>query len=118
MLLSWNLYLLFGSAAVVGALTTEFVRNLARQRGSVNHPNPIVRQHTQPVALMGGMAIAASTAAILGATLLLNPGFMPLVVRPVAFLIGASGFLLLGAIDDLRPLTPSHKLFGQSCIAL
>jgi UDP-GlcNAc:undecaprenyl-phosphate GlcNAc-1-phosphate transferase len=86
-------------------LLTPLVRALARRLGLVARPR-IDRWHQRPTALMGGVAIFVTVAAI----------ELALVPLPSPFLVvlGSSAFLfLVGLVDDLVCLKPYQKLVGQ-----
>lgn len=92
-----------------GAACTFMVRRFALKHGIVNHPNPIVPQHTRPVAYLGGAGIfLALVLAFLAAG----------VAVPLRIITGAFLAMLIGLIDDLRPLSPSLKLGLQLAAAL
>jgi len=79
----------------------------------VNAPNPIVPQHTRPVAYLGGVGVAAGAAS--GACAAVAAGAA--LALPAGAYVGFSLFLALGAYDDLRPLGAGEKLGLQCAIA-
>ena len=95
-------------AVLATSAATWLVRKLARRFSIVANPNPIVPQHRAPVAYLGGIGVAAGLACAL---LVIGE------LRCDAITIGALGMVLLGLIDDLRPLEPLHKLLAQGVIA-
>ncbi|HET7231787.1 MAG TPA: hypothetical protein VFJ16_17375 [Longimicrobium sp.] len=104
--------LAFAVAAAAGVAGTWAARRLAHRVGLVSRPNPIVPQHTRTVAYLGGVGVAAGMAAGAAASPRAWAGL------PVAGLvIGAAAFLLLGLLDDARPLTPGQKLLLQTLAA-
>lgn len=92
-----------------GTAGTFLVRRFALKYGIVNHPNPIVAQHTMPVAYLGGIGIA------IGIFITLAVAGFPV---PLRIALGAFLALLLGTLDDLRPMSPRRKLAGQLAVAL
>jgi len=102
-------------AFATGVLVTRAVRAFARARGIVNHPNPIVPQHRQPIAYLGGLAIGITMAAV-AAGARLGPASTP-GLAPLRIAVPAALFLLLGTADDLRPLTAARKLLAQGLAA-
>lgn len=106
---------LAGLGAACGVAATWLARRLSPRLGLIDRPNSIVPQHTQPVARLGGVGVAAGAAAALGLGrwlgLVTDAG--PL-VRP-AFV--ASLFLLLGLLDDWKRLSPAPKLALQAVAA-
>jgi UDP-GlcNAc:undecaprenyl-phosphate GlcNAc-1-phosphate transferase len=106
-------------AAAGGVACTWVVRGLALRWGIVNQPNPLVAQHTRPVAylgglgLAGGVAIGVGTAAALWPEMDLLPGGIP----ADALATGALLFLGIGLVDDLRAFSPLPKLLLQFAAA-
>ena len=101
--------LVFPFAAACAVLATMGARALAWRYDVVARPGPIVPQHTQPVPLLGGLGVAAGVAAsliVLGGRGVSAP-----------LLVGAFGFLAVGLLDDLRPLTAARKLLAQVAVA-
>ncbi|HEV3051549.1 MAG TPA: hypothetical protein VGX50_14690 [Longimicrobium sp.] len=111
--------LAFALAAAAGTACTWAARAMALRLGIVNHPNPLVAQHTRPVAYLGGLGLAGGVAA--GAVLgpLLWPGFsaVPAGVPAWALVTGAVLFTALGLVDDLRAFSPGPKLLLQFAAA-
>lgn len=105
--------LLFAIAAAAGAAGTLAARALAVRVGMVVATNPIVPQHTRPVALLGGVGVAVGFAAALVAG---GWGGVPGVPLP-AMILGAAAFLAIGVRDDAKPLSPGAKLALQSLAA-
>ena len=98
------------AAAIAG---TWCARAFARRRGIVSHPNPIIPQHTEAVAYLGGVGVAIGiAAAMLAGWTLDHRSIAPLFVWLPALL-----FLALGVVDDLRPFTALQKLLLQSTVA-
>jgi UDP-GlcNAc:undecaprenyl-phosphate GlcNAc-1-phosphate transferase len=100
-------------AAAASIATTWAARVIALRLGFVSHPNPIVPQHTRPVAYLGGAGLAVAIAiAIAVGTILVAGVTVPLFVWLPGVL-----FLVLGVIDDLRPFSAGKKLLLQSAVA-
>lgn len=94
---------------VMAMLATYLTRAVARKLSIVANPNPIVPQHREPVAYLGGVGLAVGL--ICGILFsLCRPGF--------GVVVGGLGMLLLGLVDDLRPFRPVHKLLAQTIIAV
>jgi UDP-GlcNAc:undecaprenyl-phosphate/decaprenyl-phosphate GlcNAc-1-phosphate transferase len=92
--------------SLIGVVTlTPIVRTAARRRGFVARPKSD-RWHTQPTALLGGVAIFTS---VVGVELSLVP------LSPhTRVILGTSALLfMLGQVDDLIGLKPFQKLIGQ-----
>ncbi len=108
-------------AAVVTAALAPMVALLSRRLGALEHPpdtGPVSQDRLVPT--MGGLAMAAGALAALGLAWLL-PTFLPLFTatsEPLALLVGLVVIVMIGALDDLRPLPPPVKLAGQIVAAL
>jgi len=97
------------AAAVAAIASTWAARAIALRLGFVSHPNPIVPQHTRPVAYLGGVGLAVAIAVgMLSGTSVTVPLFL--------WLPGVL-FLVLGVADDLRPFSVGKKLVLQSAVA-
>lgn len=111
-----QLVLPVAAALVAGVLGTGAVRALARRFGIVNKPNPIIPQHTRPVAYLGGVGVAIGVA--VGTIVLAESADA---IRPaisaLAVAIPAVLFLTLGVVDDLVALKPARKFIYQALLA-
>ncbi|MBX3298103.1 MAG: hypothetical protein KF736_01410 [Acidobacteria bacterium] len=97
---------LFGAVCfIAGALLTATVRAYARRRGFVAAPKAD-RWHQRPTAMLGGVAIFATTVA--GYLL-----FVPMTTDSVVLLCGSALMFLIGLVDDLLNIRPYQKLIGQ-----
>ncbi|HMQ04655.1 MAG TPA: hypothetical protein PKD26_12120 [Pyrinomonadaceae bacterium] len=92
-------------SAVVAALLSLLVRNLALKTRFVARPKSD-RWHKRPTAMLGGVAIFATT--IVFFALFAVPTKESLVV-----LVGASFLFLVGLLDDIVNIKPYQKLIGQ-----
>ena len=107
--------LAFIVALALSATLTPLVRKLAVKFGQVAKPRED-RWHTNPTAVLGGVAIAASFYLAALAVLPFLPAagmlsqYLPLLI--CAFLVFA-----LGLVDDIYHLAPQTKLVGQIIIA-
>ena len=96
-------------AAMLTAAGTYLCGPLANRLGVVARPRGD-RWHRRPVPMLGGLAIAAGSAAGLVTAGHLAPHLVGLVV-------GAAACVVLGLLDDLRPFSPQTKLTAQLVIA-
>ena len=115
-------------SAVLGLTGTWCVRGMARKIGFLNHPNPIVPQHTTAVAYLGGAGAAIGTVAGLSAAAGLAwltwipsvgwylPQFTPVIRWSVA-VVGLL-FLLLGILDDKYAMAVKWKFGGQLALVV
>jgi UDP-GlcNAc:undecaprenyl-phosphate GlcNAc-1-phosphate transferase len=98
----------FAIALVAAAILTPLVRSFAAHRRILSYPQQD-RWHRQPVALLGGVAMAGASVLGIAATAELRP-LVPLLV--------CSGLMFaLGVVDDLQRLKPVTKLVGQMVVA-
>ena len=106
------------AALAVTLLATPLVIRLARRAGALDQPGPR-RIHATPVPTLGGLALAFAVLGVAwGARLLPGPAQL-LEMRPLLGLtLAAIPILALGAMDDLRGVTPWVKLAIQTCAAL
>ncbi len=102
-------------AFAIALLITPLIRRLATATGSIDHPDPR-KHHREPTPLMGGVVIAV---ALVLAPALAHLLFGADVVWPsVGVLFGAVLSLVLGLVDDRRPMRPLGKFAGQIAAAL
>lgn len=127
-----------GGAFITSVLLTWLVRQLARRVGFVDRPGGH-KQHAAPVALGGGIAIAAVILLFLvGGTLMAYflrsasppPDWLPSLMRihlpgmasKLTGVLAVGGGLLIlhivGLIDDIRPLGWKAKLAAQLFVAI
>ena len=85
---------------------TPIVISAALTYDIVDRPDGNLKQHQRPVAYLGGIAIYLSFLATLALTFDFSREVLGL-------LLAATIVILLGIIDDLKPLGPKVKLFGQ-----
>ena len=108
--------LVFFAAAAVAALTMPLTMALARRVGTLDNTRE------PPVPRVGGWAITwGSVGSLLLVGLVFAPAGLTLLgseehLGPIA--VGAAAFLLLGTIDDMRPLSGSIKFAVQGIAAL
>jgi UDP-GlcNAc:undecaprenyl-phosphate GlcNAc-1-phosphate transferase len=97
----------FVLASVVAWWFTPRVRSAAIRFGIVDKPDGKLKQHEEPVAYLGGIAIYLS--------FLVACAFVLDFERDVlGLLLSGSIVVLVGLIDDLGSLTPWTKLAGQA----
>jgi UDP-GlcNAc:undecaprenyl-phosphate GlcNAc-1-phosphate transferase len=97
-------------------------RATALKLGFMNKPNPIVPQHTKPVAYLGGIGILGGLVA--GVTYLVfakGQWFIQVLALSSyegAVLVGSMGFLILGIFDDLLTLRALSKFLWQVIVSI
>lgn len=107
------LFILVVAALVTWALT-PIVRRVAVRLGAVVAPDPR-RVHERPTPTLGGAAMYGGFLAAMGVASLL-PQFRAVFrgsSEPLGLLIGATAMFAVGALDDLREVSPPAKLAGQ-----
>lgn len=103
--------------AVAGFVTwalTPLVRRMAIRLGAVVMPDAR-RVHEQPTPTLGGAAMYGGFLAAMGVASLL-PEFRTVFrgsSEPLGLLVGATAMFAVGALDDLRPVSPPAKVAGQ-----
>ena len=121
-MLSTDHYLVLFGAFVVGVAATWITRSVVIKFGWVNEPNPIIPQHTRPIAHLGGVGIGVTTAVVMAAAAGLGYrgmlDFPPISSQGWAFAIVGFGFLILGTVDDLMALAPRTKFVFQAMLAV
>ncbi len=102
------LYILsFVLAVCLCLYMTPFVIEAAIAYEIVDHPDGRLKNHRRPVAYLGGLAVYLSFLFTLSLTFTFSREVLGL-------LLGGTIVILIGIIDDLRPLGPKLKLAGQA----
>lgn len=108
-------------AGVVTAALVPLMVLLARRLGALERPPETGRAPpSATVPTMGGLAMAAGVVAAVALAALL-PEFRRLFTEtsePLALLVGVAIIVIVGVLDDLRPLPPAIKLAGQIVASL
>lgn len=98
-------------AAVVTWAVTPLVRKFAMARGAMDDPKQDERRvHKEPTPRWGGMAIFAGIAVSLLIVLPFAYPVRPFPVYLVAILLAALALVLLGALDDVRPMRALYQM--------
>ncbi|HVW32176.1 MAG TPA: MraY family glycosyltransferase [Acidimicrobiia bacterium] len=106
--------LVLAVAALVTWLLTPAVRRAAIRLGAVVSPDSR-RVHERPTPTLGGAAMYGGFLAAMALASVL-PKFRPVfrgTSEPLGLLIGATTMFAVGALDDLREVSPPAKLAGQ-----
>lgn len=106
----------FAIALIVSFFATPIAKKIAVSFNAIDVPKDDRRMHKRPVALMGGLAIITGfIVSILYAFFVYQPDILKswLVEFPTAKIVGvlvsAIIIIVMGAIDDVRPLTAKVK---------
>lgn len=93
-------------AAVVSVISTPLVKRLAHSIGAIDIPKDDRRVHKTPIPRLGGLAIYLG---FIFSVLFFFDLDKPL----MGMIIGATIIVMMGIIDDIRPLSAKLKLFIQ-----
>ena len=112
---------LFAVAALTSAILTPLVRSLALRFGAVSRPGGR-NVNARAVPRYGGIAISLSFFIALTA-LFFSEASTAVTIhaesrRLVALVLGGIGLVVVGAIDDTRPLRALYKLYAQIAAAV
>ncbi len=96
------------------AALTPLVRLVAQRIGAVVEPDER-RVHERPTPTLGGMAMFASFLAAFAVASRLETfrDVFESSSEPLGIVVAASVIFLVGAVDDLRPVSPPAKMAGQ-----
>ena len=103
--------LTFVLAAGLAVWLTPRVRDAAVRFGIVDRPDGRLKQHGEPVAYLGGLAIYLSFLLALALTVRFSR-------ETLGLLLAGSIVVLVGLVDDLGSLKPWTKLAGQTMAVL
>lgn len=111
----------FAIAFVCTFVATPFVRKLAIKIGAMDVPRDDRRMHTKPIPRMGGLAIfigiiIAVIFNVISASIEKTGIFFD--EKIVAYLIGAVIIVIMGIIDDRKPIRAIYKLIIQIIAAI
>lgn len=119
----------FFFAWLLAIITTPIFRHIALKNGIVDWPDLKRKQHPEPIAYLGGIAIFLGWLAGVAAGYMVEPHYVtanyagpePSLNFPISIIIGAILITLVGVIDDVHSLSPRVKLGGQllaaACLA-
>jgi UDP-GlcNAc:undecaprenyl-phosphate/decaprenyl-phosphate GlcNAc-1-phosphate transferase len=112
----------FAGAGLLTLVLTPPLRQAARRRGWVDHPDGLRKLHTAAVPRVGGMAVMAAFAAafLLAVQLFAALGWSDASQGDAALhlLVATAGVTLIGLLDDLRGTGPWTKLLAQCAAGL
>jgi UDP-GlcNAc:undecaprenyl-phosphate GlcNAc-1-phosphate transferase len=104
------------TALLAGLAALPLVRAVAQRVGAVDLPGDR-RVHDRATPRLGGLAVVVAMLAGLGAAWILFPDAFRTSEALFATLAVGTGFCLIGAIDDVRGLSPRGKLLATFAIA-
>ena len=110
----------FFAAFFVSLLLTPVMRKLALANGVIDLPDLHRKNHAEPIAYLGGVAIFLGWLVGIGTSYFLPVHASELlqmhdmrVEVPVSLIIGASAVMLTGLFDDVYGISPRVKIGGQ-----
>lgn len=107
----------FFVAFFVSILTTPLMRVLAVRNGIVDLPDLKRKNHIEPVAYLGGVAIFLGWLAAIGTAYYVAPDHMALQLARgnpmLSIMLGAGAITLTGFFDDVYSISPRVKIGGQ-----
>jgi UDP-GlcNAc:undecaprenyl-phosphate GlcNAc-1-phosphate transferase len=101
----------FVAALAVSFITTPFIKKLALKIGAIDVPKDDRRVHDRPIPRLGGLAIYIAFVAVILALVPYSP-------KMIGMLAGATVIVILGVVDDIRPLPSKLKLLVQVVAAV
>ncbi len=108
--LSWVLFVL-ATGTIAGAIATVGFRKLAIRIQFLAPPNPIVSQHKEPVAYLGGLGVAAPLLLyVLWQSITTSPDPA---IQLISVGVASGTFLILGLIDDAISFGSKWKIVFQ-----
>lgn len=101
-------------ALMITILVTPIAKRLAFKIGAVDAPNER-KIHNEIIPRFGGIAIfiGLMTGLGIGLALAIYQGFLIEILPIVGIIIGSGIVLVLGIVDDLKPVSPKVKFFWQ-----
>ncbi len=112
----------FAVALIVAFFATPIARRVAFKAGAVSVPKDTRRVHKKPMALMGGLAIIAGflLAIVYSFAIKDTQSFLAFFTQPksVGLMGGALIIIVLGIIDDIKPLRARIKFPVQLLAAI
>ena len=112
----------FSVALIIAFFSTPIARRIAFRAGAVNVPRDGRRMHKKPMPLLGGLAIIAGfvIAVVYGFASRDIPEFLFFLTQPksLGLISGALIIVVLGIVDDIRPLKAGIKFVFQLLAAI
>jgi UDP-GlcNAc:undecaprenyl-phosphate GlcNAc-1-phosphate transferase len=102
-----QLLLGFFLAYLLGLVGTPMARDAAIRFGVVDRPDGQLKNHEQPVAYLGGLAVFVAFLLSIGMTFEFDHELL-------ALLLASTIVTMVGLIDDFGALTPKPKVIGQA----
>ncbi|MEM6333514.1 MAG: MraY family glycosyltransferase [Planctomycetota bacterium] len=109
---------IFFVAFLVSLVATPVMRRLALSNGIVDVPDLLRKNHREPIAYLGGVAIFVGWLVAVLASHFIDPHTVPVagpiaVDFPISIVIGAAAIVITGMLDDIYGISPRVKIGGQ-----
>ncbi len=107
----------FGASLLISYLLTPYAKKIAYKIGAIDVPKDNRRVHKEPIPRLGGLAIycafivTALVMAVFNSNVHFNTEF-------VGILIGVTIIVMVGIVDDVKPISAKYKLAAQIVAAL
>ncbi|PAB58306.1 glycosyltransferase family 4 protein [Anaeromicrobium sediminis] len=98
-------------AFIVSCIMTPFAIKLAHKIGAIDVPKDNRRVHKKPIPRMGGLAIFLGFVVSILVTL-------PIDKKIIGLIAGSTVIVIMGIMDDTKPLSPKQKFMGQLIAAV
>lgn len=102
----YNVFLIVLITFITAVIITPIVKKIAFHVNAVDKPDHKRKVHYKVMPSMGGLAIFISF--LIGYML-----FAPKTTQMLSILIGGFIIVLIGMLDDIKPLPPKYKMVGQ-----
>ncbi len=108
---SLSLVFAFLFSSIITFFATPWLRSIAFKAGILDTPDGILKNHEQPIAYLGGVAVFFGF--MVSSYFFLAYGF-----NSYLFFVGLTILLIVGLIDDVYAISPLKKFVGQICACL
>lgn len=113
----WQYLIVLGCAGIIAWGLVPLLQRVALRFGITDKPDKILKTHLQPVPYLGGVAIWAGFTFVLLAVRLITHFPTGTLHNLRGIVIGGTLIMLVGLIDDLRPLSYQIKFCWQLVVA-
>lgn len=112
----YKYYIPFFIALIMTYLLTPLAKRIAYKIGAIDVPKDGRRVHTKPMPKLGGLAIYLSTMITITGAVLLDK--IPFDKSLVAIMLGGTVIVVVGIIDDIKPISAKFKFVAQIVVAI
>jgi UDP-GlcNAc:undecaprenyl-phosphate GlcNAc-1-phosphate transferase len=111
----------FAVSFIIAFSTTPLVKRLSFKMGAVDVPKDGRRMHNRPIARLGGLAIILGFLISLGFNIIgtfFNIAGIALEKQLAGLLLGVLIIIVVGIVDDIKPISAKYKLIFQLIAAI